>query len=122
MEEKNFTLKPCLIGTLFATVILIVATLVLSIVAKMTTAGESIIIIGTYITMFISGLCGGISAGKGTQKRGVVCGTIVGITLIILIKLFEIISTGGLTFDNGFYISALCIFISSVIGGVIGVN
>ena len=122
MEEKDFKVKPCLIGTLFATVILIVATLILSIVAKMTTAGENIIVIGTYIAVFISGLSGGIVAGKGTQKRGVLCGTIVGITSIIIIKLFEVISTGGVTFDNGFYISALCIFVSSLIGGVIGVN
>lgn len=122
MEERKFTLKPCLISTLFSVVVLILLTLLLSVIAKMTPLSENFIRIGSYVALAIVGLSGGITAGKGIGKMGVICGTIVGITLIITIKLFELISVGSVTFDNGFYISSLCTFCSAVLGGIIGVN
>ena len=88
----------------------------------MTPLSENFIRIGSYVALAIVGLSGGITAGKGIGKMGVICGTIVGITLIITIKLFELISVGSVTFDNGFYISSLCTFCSAVLGGIIGVN
>ncbi len=122
MEERNFTFKSCFVGALFSAVVLIVMTLLLSVVAKMTTVGENIIKIGSYIISAFAGLCGGIASGKGAQRRGVICGTAVGVILIVFIKILELISTGSVSFNDGFYISSLCMFVASVLGGIVGVN
>ena len=122
MTENKFSIKTCLLATLFSVVVLIVLTLVVAVIAKMTSISENIITVSSYVISSVAGICGGISAGKGTRSKGVLCGAVVGTLFVILIKLIEYITLSSLTLGNGFYLLAGCIIISSVVGGVVGVN
>ena len=122
MEDKSFKIKPCFIGALCSVVVIIVLTLLLAVTANMSSVTENTVKIVSYIVLAVSGVCGGIIAGKGTQRRGVITGATVGVVLLLVIKILEFTTTGKITFNDGFYISSLSLFISSVIGGVVGVN
>lgn len=120
MESKKMG-SAILHGTLCIFILAVIFSLIFSLILRFTTLTESslsyIILILSFISIFIGGL---ISGGKG-KKQGWLLGGGTGLLYTLIILLFQYLGMDSL-FTAREWIQSLCYIIVSMMGGILGVN
>lgn len=110
-----------LYGTISIFVMTIILSLLFSLILRFTSLTESslsyIILILSFISIFIGGI---ISGGKG-KKQGWLLGGGTGLLYTLIILLFQYLGHDTL-FTSREWIQSFCYILTSMMGGILGVN
>jgi len=109
-------------GSAVAIIFSITGSLLLGIIFHFSNLKESSLPLASSTLLFISVFCGGFTASKHSQAKGLMHGIGVSIIIFVLIWLFiGIIMPEGISFIPLFKKFLLC-FISGSLGGILGVS
>ncbi|MBQ8790548.1 MAG: TIGR04086 family membrane protein [Ruminiclostridium sp.] len=113
-------LRPFIKGTVTAFAVMLVFSLLTSLCACVAGLSEENTVVPALITLCISSAAGGIITGSNKGRNGFFWGGVEGALLFLIILTTSLITDNA---DNGQLITKLlCCIISSVAGGIIGVN
>lgn len=120
METRKFG-SAILYGTTTIFVFAAIFSLIFSLILRFTSLTESslsyLILVLSFISIFIGGV---ISGGKG-KKQGMILGGGTGLLYTLIIFLFQYLGHDAM-FTTREYIQSLCYIVTSMMGGILGVN
>jgi len=121
--EKNDSIGIKIIkGLIISFVVTLISIFIFSLILTYTDISEDIIPTVIIILTFISILVGSIISMKKTSKNGLVNGSIIGGTYVILLYLISSFLNTGFALNIYTVIMIIAGIISGMIGGIIGVN
>ena len=113
-------LRPFIKGTVTAVAVMLLFSLLMSLCMCVAGMSEDNAVIPAFITLCISSAAGGIITGSNKGENGFFWGGVEGALLFLIILATSMIT--GNTDSGQLITKLLCCVISSVAGGIIGVN
>ena len=118
---NNKMIKPLIFGLIVSTIITIILIAFCAIIATNLESSEETILIMAIISMTLGAFCGGIISAKIYNEKGFLLGALNGIVYFFFITFISLcINAESMTLIS--LIKLIAFTLSSMIGGVIGVN
>ncbi len=125
MFSKNFSkynlLKPLIVGLIVSVVFSLIFMLVFALAATSLDVNENTILIFSIISMSLGGFTGGLASAKILKQKGFLVGAINGVVFFFLIT-FISFAVSQAPVSAVSLIKLITFVLSSVLGGIIGVN
>ena len=109
-------------GLVVSFVVSLILIFIFAILLSYTNISDSIIPIVIVFLTFVSVLIGSIISMRKVSKNGLINGSIIGGTYVVLLYIISSILNTGFTFNVYTVIMIIAGIISGIVGGIIGIN
>ncbi len=121
MFNNKSIVKPLCFGLIFSIIVTFIFMCIFAFMATNFDFSEDMLLILSLVSMTLGSMFGGFVAGKINKEKGFIIGAINGFVLFLIITLISLIfNQNSITIVT--LIKLVTLVLSSMIGGVIGVN
>ena len=120
-SDKKMLIKPLLFGLIFSILVTFMFLIIFAVAATNLNFDDNVLLTLSLISMNLGAFIGGLISGKITKEKGFIIGAINGFIVFLIFSLISVIfNPNSITIIT--LIKLITLTLSSMIGGVVGVN